>query len=209
MKSRLHRFAVLLAGGIFAISAVARAGSGSEEVIPKGYPMGRYAPLWEHSPFVLASVTEPPAPGFAVNLAVVALAKIGDEDVVTVVNKQSQERITLDARPNEQGIKVVSVVADPDPLKAKVTLQKGSETATVSFDRALMAVPQAPAAPALTTANLNFTNPGANPGAPAPGGQPPNVSRRVIHMPPIPVPAAANAPANPAAAPASNAAAAF
>lgn len=209
MKSRFHRFAILLAGGICGVFAPARGDGGNtggapdDGAIPKGYPMARYAPLWEHSPFVLASVAEAPAPGFAQNLAVVAIARVDDEDLVTVVNKQSQERITLDGQPNAQGMKVVSVEADTDPLKTKVTLQKGGETATLGFDRALMTAPQAPAREIITTSN-NRLSPATPPAAAA--EQPPNAARRVVRMPPIPgaKPVAAEAPANPATAPANN-----
>ena len=147
MTSRFHSFGFLLGGAIFCALSFARGGS----AIPDGYPADRYAPLWTHSPFTLASVQQEAAPGFAQNLAVVGIVRIGSEDWVTLLNKQSQERFIVGAEPDEQGVKVVAVVTDADPLKTRVTIQKGGELATVGFDRTLLATTQTPPVPAISS----------------------------------------------------------
>jgi len=155
-------------------------------VIPEGYPVEHYSALWERSPFTIASVQDASQAGFAQNLAVVAIARIGNEDMVILLNKQSQERITVSSfKSNAQGMKVVSVAADTDPLKTHVTIQEGSEVAIVGFDKALLAMTQSPAPAAQNAA------PDPNPVQPAvsPGVNPVPVSgRRFRRAQPIPTP---------------------
>ncbi|HWB58229.1 MAG TPA: hypothetical protein VG733_02005 [Chthoniobacteraceae bacterium] len=189
MNIRLQKkIAFLLAGGIGAalpfLMAADRQAS-DDDAIPKGYPMNRYALLWEHSPFIVASAEqEAPPPSFAQNLV---LGGVGD--VVTVVNRTTQERFTVDTKPNEQGIKVVSVQMDDDPLKTKVTLQKGAETATISFDRGMLAMaqtpPAQPARPAAISGVLTIPNASIQiQGGGDQGGPPATV--RQVRRPPIP-----------------------
>ena len=143
MKFCFLQFGILLTGAVCCVCAPARG-----DTIPNGYAVERYSALWQHSPFTLASVQQPAAPGFAANLAVVATATIDDEQIVTFVDRVSHERFTVGGTPNEDGIKVVSVDGNDDPLKTRVTLQKGSDTATVGYDRSLLAMVQGAALPA-------------------------------------------------------------
>ena len=204
MKSRFQRFAaLLLAGGLCGVLWLARAYGGNsgnsgndaavkDDVIPKGYAVDRYAPLWEHSPFALASVQqETVQASFSQNFAVVGLAKVGNEDLVTVVNKQSMERITLDSTPNAQGIKVVAVESADDVTKLKVTLQKGNETGTITFDRSLLAAGQGAAttvqnSPGTVSPVLGGPNPTAS-------NMPPIPTRKLMRPPPLPTPRSASA----------------
>jgi hypothetical protein len=128
---------LLLAGGAGCAFSSARAGA-----IPDSYGEERYAALWEHSPFTLATVQPVAQPGFAQNLTVVGFAQIDGKDMVILLNRVTQERATLGTEPNADGIALVSVEADSDPLKTKVTLRKGTEVATISFDKATLAMAQ-------------------------------------------------------------------
>jgi hypothetical protein len=126
-----NKFSLLLGGGLCCAFSLVRA-----DVVPGGFPADRYASLWEHSPFTTASVQQEAAPpGFADKLTLVGLAKVGDEDIVTLLNKESQERINLSTNKSPQGLKIVSVELNADPMKACVTIQKGNETAKVRFDK--------------------------------------------------------------------------
>lgn len=179
MKPYSHRFSLFVAGSVLSIlSSFAKAG-----VVPEGYPIGRYSSLWEHSPFTIASVqTDTVQANFASKLALVGLAKIGSDNLVTLLNKDSQERISVSSEANEQGIKLVSVDADSDPLKTTVTIQQGNETAKVKFDPALLAAPSAP-----VPGSPGVTHP---PNVPHPQttGAPPPVPVRVRRSLPIPSP---------------------
>ena len=74
---------------------------------------------------------------FADKLTLVGIAKIGNEDIVTLLNKESLERISISSNLNPQGLKIVSVELNTDPLKACVTIKKGDEIAKVQFDKTL------------------------------------------------------------------------
>ena len=180
MKFCFHKYGILLFGGLCCVFSSLCAGE-----IPSGFPVERYSSLWEHSPFTIASIQQEASPaGFAQNLAVVGVAKIGDKDMVTLLNKQSLERVTVTSdSSNAQGMKIVSVAADTDPLKTSVTIQKGSEVAKVGFDKTM-----------IDKANATPQNMTSAPMQPIPvAGQPPNPNmppipaRQVRRMPAIPV----------------------
>ena len=196
MKSSFHPFGLLLlGGGLFCALPFAWAGA-----IPEGYAVERYSALWEHSPFSLATVQPQAQPSFAQNLALVGIARIEGEDMVTLLNRVSQERFTVGTEPNADGIAVVSVDTDSDPLKTRVSIRKGSEVATVSFDKGLLALTQSPPPPPAGVP--------AQPAAPN-NTQPPETVqvapvRRVRRTIPIPgiIPAPPAVPAPPNSAPA-------
>jgi len=197
MKFHFHIFGILLGCGIFCVFSSAGAGE-----VPAGFPVERYSTLWEHSPFTTSSVQQDSAPpGFAQNLALVGIARIGDEDVITLLNRQSLERfIVSSARPNKQGLKVVSVSSDADPLKTSVTLQMGGETGKVGFDKVLLAQTQsAPPPQQPGQVMLNAPQP-PNPNAP------PVPQTRIRRLPAVPGlspgPPGSTAPPGPAAPPA-------
>ena len=176
MKLNIFRFAIFALCGI---CSPAKAG-----VVPDGYPVGRYSSLWEHSPFTIASVQQEVVPaGFASKLALVSVGRIGSADMVILLDKDSQERITVssDSADNTRGLKLVSIEPDTEPLKASVTIQKGAEVAKVKYDPSLLAATTAP--PPV---------PGANgipqPGQTIPGQPPPPPMTRVRRTLPIPSP---------------------
>lgn len=184
MKSRLHKFGFLFALGLCSAFSFARAGTGAgaSDVIPYGFTVQRYSPLWQRSPFTIASTEQAPtAPGFAQNMAVVAIARIGNEDWVTLMDRGTQERFSVGTTANDQGIKVVSVQTDSDPMKTKVTIQKGAEVATVGFDKVLLALTQTPPPPG-ATAQAQVQQDPNNPNAAV--EPPPSIRRR--RLPPIP-----------------------
>jgi hypothetical protein len=139
----------------------------ADAAIPHGYPVERYAALWERSPFTTASVSDAVQEEPAAKLALAGVAKIGDEDIVTLLNKDSQERTLVTQTPNAQGYKLVSVEQNSDPLKVVATLQKGTESLKVRFD------------PGLLTAQS---------GQPQPTGQNPPPNGMPMPMPPQPIP---------------------
>jgi hypothetical protein len=188
---KISCIAKLSGGRAFALAAcscVCAASLARGGVIPDGLPVNRYAALWQHSPFTIASVEQVVVQaGFASKLALVGIARIGSEDIVTLLNKESQERFTVGAKPNDQDLKLVSVEPNADPLKAAATIQKGGEVAKVRFDQSLLAA-QAPQ----NAAPNGGQQPGPGNGQP-PGIQPPGINPgintvRVRRTLPIPQP---------------------
>lgn len=178
---------------LLCVARIAQAGP-----VPEPQPAEHFSALWQKNPFTIASTEQVPQAGFAQNLAVVGIAKIGGESIVTVLNKQTQERFTMDSGGGPQGMKVVSVSMDADPLKASVTIRKGGETATVGFDRALLAMAQSPAPPAGATGTAGAPGTVDQNGAlVAPRGfvilggtnnGPPGAAKKQRRIPPVPIP---------------------
>lgn len=167
------------------------------KAIPDGYKVERYTTLWEHSPFTIASAVED-APEPAAKLVLAGLAKIGTEDMVTLLNKDSQERMIVTQMPNAQGYKLVSVESNEDPLKVVVTLIKGNESLKVRFDPALLTMqsksPQAQgpnAQPNNLPQGMQMV-PQAMPSARQFTPGVPGTAERQIRRPPIPLPVIPN-----------------
>src|SRR5271155_1613230 len=126
-----YKLALLLGGSLCsALSSV------NADALPGGFAVDRYSSLWQHSPFTVSSIQqEAIQPGFADKLALVGIAKIGSEDMVELLNKESLERINVSTTSSPQGLKIVSVELNSDPMKDCVTIQKGDEIAKVKFDK--------------------------------------------------------------------------
>jgi hypothetical protein len=173
-------------------------GYADEQVIPQGYPVERYEPLWKKSPFSLSSanaVVAAPA-GFADSLALTGVMKIGGEVYVSVVDKVTRERQMLSTKAEGQAILVEKLdLADNDPSKVAVTLKKGEEISLLRYDMDFlkqMAAVSAPATPVpvpMQAAPPPVVN--ANPAAPRiapPAPTRPPVQRRIIIPAPPPRP---------------------
>src|ERR1700677_3427445 len=191
MKPR-NKFSLLLWGGLCCAFSLVKG-----DVLPGGFPADRYSTLWEHSPFTISSIQqEAVPPGLADKLTLVGLAKVCEEDIVTLLNKESMERIYLRTNTSPQGLKIVSVELNADPMKACVTIQKGNETARVVFDT------NAPTGGQVAVSPNPVNNPGAarsfpapvQPAPPQPATAP--VSPRVVRII-SPVPPSGNIPLPP------------
>lgn len=174
------RFRLLAIAASICITRVALAGP-----VPSPQPAERYSALWQKSPFTIASVEEAPKANFAQNLAVVAIARIGNDDTITLLNKQSQQRFQVGIKQDSDGYKVLSVTMDSDPLKVVVKLQKGNETATVGFDKALLAANTSPPPPPGQPQNTQSQPP---PAASTETNGQPLAARKVRRVPVVPAP---------------------
>lgn len=170
---------------------------GSVPAVPEAHPLARYDIIASRSPFTLASVLDQSNASFAQNLVLVGFAKLGGEHYVTVMDRTTQVRQTLSLKANAQGIEVVEVKPNSDPLQASAVLRKGGETATVKFDEAILKTVPQPVAQAPGPGNNNrpgmpggpqpgrFIGPGG-PNMPGPQGNPNRVIRRRVVVPNTP-----------------------
>jgi len=136
--------------------------------LPKKALLARYTPLWENSPFTTKPKVDPGAPleNPFDNLVLKGVAPIAGGYLITLINKKNPAEAVppIDTdRPSEY--EVVKIDRDPDkPLGTVVTLKKGSQVGTVTYDDKLSAPKPPPA------------KPGRNlPGKPQVPGQPPQV----------------------------------
>ncbi len=110
--------------------------------LPEGYPATRYESLWKRSPFTLSSITEDQGPtsAFSERYSLGAAYTVGKKDYVIVVNRSNpQERLTVSAEPNEQGLTLLSISYDnAAPMKTTAVIKQGEETGPISFDESLI-----------------------------------------------------------------------
>ena len=131
----------------FLLSGIALAHA--QEAVPQAFPQGRYEPLRAHSPFSLATVqalVAPAGPGFADNWYVSGIARIGDDDFVTIKSRDLSKQFSLYANEtdHETQVSLASVNWSDTVGKSTVILRKGTETAKLEFNEAeIHAAPQA------------------------------------------------------------------
>jgi hypothetical protein len=135
------RFLVLTLLGSATIATL----SGNDQVvIPSAMAEDRYQAMIMRSPFSVATPEEEPgAPSFAEKLFVVGLAKLGDEDMVTISSRGNSDRpFTLAGKDDEfEGISLVSVEWSDEVGKSRVTLRKGSEVGVIQFNESVIKSP--------------------------------------------------------------------
>jgi hypothetical protein len=168
----LRSFSVVGSPPVILFIALLTTAFTSAQDLPVKPPPGRYAGLWNNSPFTSRPVVVAPEPEPEVNpledYALIGIAPITGGHLVTLINRNNaEERVTIDStRPEKnKDFKVIGINRKPgDPLGTTVTLSSGRVTGTIAFEQELLALSPPPAAPA--------QQPNANPqGAP---GQPNN-----------------------------------
>ncbi len=126
---------ILILAGLL-LSCLLRAESPAFEP-PAQIPLTRYQPLWNKSPFTLESA-DTSAQSAAQHLFLVGLVKSGETCIVTIYNKQTQERTVLSPGQNKAGMELISVT-DTDQIKqASAKIRRGQETATVRYDTSVV-----------------------------------------------------------------------
>ncbi len=139
-RERVQFWVVQLASAAL-VSMSATAAAPSE--IPAAWPEARYESMMKSSPFALATPIAPvAAPGFASNLYLTGLAKIGERDFVTIAYRDQQSRFSLfTGEQSTEGVTLVSVDWQDAVGKSKVTVKKGTEFSTLAFDEATLQKP--------------------------------------------------------------------
>jgi hypothetical protein len=116
-------------------------GRAEEALIMEGYSPDRYQALWKKSPFTLSSITEEVQGGFAQNLALAGILKIGKRQYVSVYDKETKKRLFLSSEAEEEGILVEKIEFANDLDKVTVTLKKGAEISTLRYDQEFLKQP--------------------------------------------------------------------
>lgn len=128
------------------------------EDLPKPFTFDRYQAMSDKSPFAVATAVAAPAetPNFAKDLYIANVSHLPEADLVTVASSTDRafkKYLTTSNLVDGYGI---STIEWSEKVGAtKVTITKDNQTATLSFNEALLKAPA-----------------GQNPGAP-PGAQPP------------------------------------
>jgi hypothetical protein len=170
----------------------------AESTMPKGYDVSRYEMLWKRSPFTLSSAGDETTFGFAQDMILGGIAKIGNTEMITIVDKKTQRRLLISPTAQPDGISLVSIQMDNDLKKTSATIRKGGETATIKYDMEYLAA-SAPApvasapAPGMQPGQGNNSNnlprvQNPNRGGANRGGPPRVIPRRIVipNAPPTP-----------------------
>ena len=112
--------------------------------LPTPFPPARYEEMSAKSPFALATAAAPtaaPTPGFAADLYVNGVARLGTNDYVTIKQRGDDKTVIFLAvgHLNDDGLKVERVEWSDEMAKTKVFVSKAGEKATLTFDQAEMA----------------------------------------------------------------------
>ena len=132
---------------IFLFLAVSIAGQrafGAEE-IPQPAKFSRYQAMMNRSPFAVATAAAPTPvlASFAKDLYIANAARLPDEGVVTLTSstdKNMKEYLST-KHPNANGYSISNIEWSDQVGATKVTISKGGQFATLTFNQALLSQP--------------------------------------------------------------------
>ena len=188
--------AALIVAGCWLLAGV----SLSDDILPKGFEVSRYQPLWERNPFTLVtpSLGQGPASPFS-KLILVNWLHDKDKDILFVQDTETNEvkKITKEAGANSDQLRLVEVVPNQNPSLIVAKLTNGREEGVVKFRFEQQQNAQ------MTAANLPGQRfmPGQVPGPNNQFGNVPVQGRRMPQMPPTAMQGQNGQQVNPANAP--------
>ena len=104
-------------------------------VVLPAFPLSRYEPLWERSPFQLESVAPPvESAGLAQRFALTGLAEINGEPIAFIMDRATQNRLMVRKDSTEGGVSLVQVDVQKKYIDSTATLRQGAEVGVVRFD---------------------------------------------------------------------------
>ena len=176
--------------------------------IPKSFEIARYQGMLDRSPFAVATAVAAPAatPNFAKDLYVANAARSKDGDLVTIASSADKNfKKYLNSKEPSDGYSITNIEWSEKVGATKVTIAKDGQTATLTFNEALLRQPLASGQqPQQPTAQAQPIVPPPNPTGQQQQQQQPNV-QKPMPVPSLPTPpprVRGVIPRNPAAAPA-------
>jgi len=132
MKTRNLALAVLAAAPLSLLGA---------DDVPKPFAFARYQAMMDRSPFAVATAAAAPAatPNFAKDLFVANAAHSKDGDFVTIASSADKNfKKYLSTNAPEDGYAITNIEWSDKVGATKVTITKDGQTATLSFNEALL-----------------------------------------------------------------------
>lgn len=109
------------------------------------FPLSRYAPVWERSPFQVESIAPPPqSAALSQSYALTGIAQINGDPIIFVLERATQMRHMIDKKKGFNDLSLVQVNVQKEYAKSTATIRKGGEVGDIQFDAAAagpMAVP--------------------------------------------------------------------
>jgi hypothetical protein len=109
--------------------------------VPKPYEFARYQGMMDRSPFAIATAVAAPAatPNFAKDLYIANAAHSKDGDFVTIASSADKNfKKYLSTNAAEDGYAITGIEWSEKVGATKVTISKDGQTATLSFNEALL-----------------------------------------------------------------------
>ncbi|MEN3368440.1 MAG: hypothetical protein V7609_583 [Verrucomicrobiota bacterium] len=160
--------------------------------VPKPFTFARYQAMLDRSPFAVATAVAAPAatPNFAKDLYVANAARAKDGDLVTIASSADKnfKKYLTTAAPVD-GYSITSIEWSEKIGATTVTIAKDGQTATLTFNEALLRQPIANANMPQPQVQPNFVQP--QPMVPQPNTtvQPPFNAQKPMPIPMLPTPA--------------------
>jgi hypothetical protein len=158
--------------------------------LPKPFAFARYQTMMDRSPFAVATAVVPvTAPSFAKDLYVANAAKSKEGDLVTIASSTDKNfKKYLTTAAAVEGYTITGIEWSDKVGATKVTIAKDGQTATLSFNEALLRQPAGPGQNPVPQPPNKET--AAQPAAPiVPGAQPVIPGAQPNAVKPMPVPA--------------------
>jgi hypothetical protein len=114
--------------------------------VPKPFTFARYQGMLDRSPFAVATAVAAPvvAPNFAKDLYIANAAHSADGDMVTLAsNADKNFKKYLTTNQTEDGYTITNIEWSERVGATKVTITKDGQTATLTFNEALLHAPMA------------------------------------------------------------------
>lgn len=115
-----------------------------EQVLPETVPMDHYKPLWENSPFGMASAKDA-----SETYQLVGFFRVGSVSYATLLEKQGGRKLVISSLANTEDMRLVSIDFNANPLATAATITKGGETIVVKFDPNVLKAQPTAGAPAV------------------------------------------------------------
>jgi hypothetical protein len=109
--------------------------------VPKPQAFARYEPMMKRSPFAVATAVALPAatPNFAKDLYIANAARTADGDLVTLASSTDKNfKKYLTTKAPVEGYSIPSIEWSDRVGQTKVTISKDGQTATLTFNQALI-----------------------------------------------------------------------
>ena len=139
--------------------------------VPKPYEFARYQGMMDRSPFAIATAVAAPAatPNFAKDLYIANAAHSKDGDFVTIASSADKNfKKYLSTNAAEDGYAITNIEWSEKVGATKVTISKDGQTATLSFNEALLKQSVATNQPAQMPQQMQQPNVQAQPIVPPP-----------------------------------------
>jgi hypothetical protein len=154
--------------------------------LPKPFEIARYQGMLDRSPFAVATAAAAPAatPNFAKDLFVANAGREADGIALVTIASSADKNFKKYLKSNEpvDGYSIVNIEWSEKVGATKVTISKDGQTATLTFNEALLRQPLASGQQAQPPQSVNQSQPIVPPPNPAAQQQQPNVQK------PMPVP---------------------